>query len=233
MTLDRLLLIDDDVHLIQALAEQLERWDYNVFTETTAKGGHERVLNESFDAICLDLDLPDGDGLDICRSMRRRGFNTPVIMLTASDTDEDTIRGLGAGANDYIVKPFRFSVLLARLRAQIRQHQQHDDVTLNFGPYTFKPTDKYLANVNGQRVRLTEKESAILKHLYRKGTLVSRDELLGAVWGYSAEISTHTLETHIYRLRQKIEPSDGSRRLLITEPGGYRLDGEVRTARRA
>jgi DNA-binding response OmpR family regulator len=154
-------------------------------------------------------------------------------MLTASDTDEDTIQGLGAGANDYIAKPFRFSVLLARLRAQIRQHQQYDDVTLNFGPYMFRPADRYLADCSGQRIRLTEKESAILKHLYRKGTLVSREELLGAVWGYSAEISTHTLETHIYRLRQKIEPSDGSRRLLVTEQGGYRLDDEVRTVRRA
>lgn len=219
-----ILLVDDDIQLVQALAEQFERQNYNVTTEVTAEGGVKRAQSQPFDIICLDVDLPDGNGIDVCNSLRRSGLNTPIIILSALDTDQDTILGLGAGACDYITKPFRFSVLLARVRAQIRQHQQYDDVAIYFGPYTFRPADKYLSGVGGRRIRLTDKEVAILKHLCRSGGVVSREELMEIVWGFNSDVSTHTLETHIYRLRQKIEPSEGGRSMLITEPGGYRLD---------
>ncbi len=228
---NRLLLIDDDTHLTQALAQQLERQGHTVVTEATAICGMERALGEPFDAIILDIGLPDGDGRDVCCSLRRKGLNTPIIMLTGADSEEDTIQGLDAGANDYISKPFKFSLLLARLSAQIRHHQQYDDVTLIFGPYMFRPADKLLTDCDGRRIRLTDKEVAILKYLYRHGGVVSREELLDAVWGYGAEITTHTLETHIYRLRQKIEPSDKHAKLLTTEPGGYRLECTAGTVR--
>lgn len=220
-----ILLIDDDIHLVQVLTEQLEKHNYHVAIETTAEGGEKRARSEPFDSICLDLGLPDGSGIDVCYSLRQGGLNTPIIMLTASDSDEDTILGLEAGASDYITKPFRFSLLLARVRAQIRQHHQYDDVAINLGSYTFRPADKYLSGIDGRRIRLTDKEVAILKHLCRREGVVSREELMDIVWGFSSEISTHTLETHIYRLRQKIEPLDDGRYMLITEPGGYRLDG--------
>jgi len=220
-----ILLIDDDTNLLQVLMEQLQKQDYHVTTETTAEGGVKRAQSEPFDCICLDLDLPDGSGIDVCYNLRQGGLNTPIIMLTASDSDDATIRGLEAGASDYITKPFRFSLLLARLRAQIRQHHQYDDVAINLGAYTFRPADKYLSDIEGRRIRLTDKEVSILKHLCRKEGVVSREELMDIVWGFNSEISTHTLETHIYRLRQKIEPLDGGRQMLITEPGGYRLDG--------
>jgi len=223
----RILLVDDDVQLVQELAEQLERQHYDVTIEVTAEEGLKRAQSEPFDTICLDLGLPDGNGIDVCYSLRQSGLNTPIIMLTAFDSDQDTILGLGVGASDYITKPFRFSVLLARVRAQIRQHQQHDDVAINFGPYTFRPADKYLSGIDGRRIRLTDKEVAILKHLCRREGVVSRDELMDIVWGFNADISTHTLETHIYRLRQKIEPLEDGRCMLRTEPGGYRLDGGV------
>ena len=145
-------------------------------------------------------------------------------MLTAADADTDTIRGLESGANDYVTKPFKFQVLLARIRAQLRVHEQSEDAVYRLGPYEFRPSAKLLVDAKQKKIRLTEKEANILKYLYRAGTKsVSREELLAEVWGYNAGVTTHTLETHVYRLRQKIEPEAGSQKLLLTEPGGYRL----------
>ena len=164
------------------------------------------------------------DGREVCRLMRRNGVKSPIIMLTGQDTDADQILGLDVGANDYVTKPFRLSVLLARLRAQLRQHEQSEDAVFTIGPYTFQPANKLLVNAEEQKVRLTEKETAILKYLYRAGDkVVSRDTLLGEVWGYNAGVTTHTLETHVYRLRQKIEADPSNATILVTEPGGYRL----------
>jgi len=146
-------------------------------------------------------------------------------MLTGADTDADTILGLDAGANDYVTKPFRLGVLLARLRAQLRQHDQSEDAVLVIGPFTFRPAAKLLLETeSGKRIRLTEKEAQILKFLYRANEkVVPRDTLLNEVWGYNAGVTTHTLETHVYRLRQKIEADPSKAEILITEPGGYRL----------
>jgi DNA-binding response OmpR family regulator len=157
--------------------------------------------------------------------MRRNGVKSPIIMLTAAQTDADTILGLDSGANDYVAKPFRLSVLLARLRAQLRQHEQSEDAVFTIGPYTFRPSAKLLTHgENQKKVRLTEKETSILKYLYRSGAkVVGRDTLLGEVWGYNAGVTTHTLETHVYRLRQKIEADPSNAEILVTEPGGYRL----------
>jgi DNA-binding response OmpR family regulator len=165
------------------------------------------------------------DGRELCRLMRRQGVKAPIIMLTAADTDSDTILGLEAGANDYITKPFKLNVLLARLRAHLRQHESSEDAVFQIGPYTFKPSGKLLVvNANGKKVRLTEKEAAILKYLYRAdGQIVPRDKLLSEVWGYNANVTTHTLETHVYRLRQKIEANPAKAVILVTEGGGYKL----------
>ena len=145
-------------------------------------------------------------------------------MLTGHDSDADTILGLDAGANDYVTKPFKFSVLLARIRSHLRQFEHSEDATFPLGPYTFKPSQKILMSEDERKIRLTEKETNILKYLLRAGEAsVSRDELLHEVWGYNAGISTHTLETHIYRLRQKIEPNPSQVSLLVTSDGGYRI----------
>jgi len=132
---------------------------------------------------------------------------SPILILTAAKTEADTILGLDSGANDYVVKPFRLPVLLARLRAQLRQHEQSEDVLFTIGPYTFRPSAKLL--IHGEtkkRIRLTEKETSILKYLYRnRSNVVDRETLLAEVFGYSAGVTTHTVETHMYRLRQKIE----------------------------
>jgi len=149
----------------------------------------------------------------------------PIIMLTAAGTDADAILGLDSGANDYVTKPFRLGVLLARLRAQLRQFEQSEDATFTIGPYLFRPAAKLLLiEEKNRKIRLTEKETAILKYLYRAGdAVVGRDTLLGEVWGYNAGVTTHTLETHVYRLRQKIERDPSNAEILVTEPGGYRL----------
>jgi DNA-binding response OmpR family regulator len=222
----QILIVDDDAALRSSLAEQLELHEgFVVFQAEDGKRALNLVKEHHFEVILLDVGLPDADGRDLCRLMRRQGVKTPIIMLTAHDSDADTILGLDSGANDYIPKPFRLGVLLARLRAQLRQFELSDDATFPIGPYTFRPSAKMLSDPDSSRkIHLTEKETAILKYLYRMGDRpVTREVLLDEVWGYNAGVTTHTLETHIYRLRQKIEPEPTNARILVTEPGGYRL----------
>ncbi|MCA8909650.1 MAG: response regulator transcription factor [Rhodospirillaceae bacterium] len=222
----KVLLVDDDDDLRISLAEQLElHEEFTVDHAATAAAALDSVKAVYFDCILLDVGLPDMDGRDLCKLMRKSGVRSPVVMLTGVDSDADTILGLDSGANDYITKPFRLGVLLARIRAQLRQFEQSEDAVFTIGPYTFQPSAKLLLDkATNKKVRLTEKETAILKYLYRIGSkVVGRDTLLGEVWGYNAGVTTHTLETHVYRLRQKIESDPGNARILVTEPGGYRL----------
>ena len=222
----RVLLVEDDAALRDTLSEQLAlHMECACEEATTGRIGVEMAKQDYYDLILLDVGLPDMDGRDVCRLMRRAGVKAPVIMLTGSDSDSDTILGLESGANDYVTKPFRMNVLMARIRAHIRQHEQSEDAVFTIGPYAFQPANKILVNPQTERkIRLTEKEAAILKYMYRTGDkVVARDKLLDEVWGYNAGVTTHTLETHIYRLRQKIEPDPSNARLLVTEPGGYRL----------
>jgi DNA-binding response OmpR family regulator len=230
MPADRpILIVDDDRALRATLAEQLAVDGEFTAVEASTAGEAEDKLNAAdarFDAVILDVGLPDGDGRDLCAKLRRQGMKVPIIILTGSDEESDVVRGLDSGANDYIAKPFRLAELLARLRAQMRIFENSEDAVFSIGPYIFRPSAKLLQDMaRNRRIRLTEKEAAILKFLYRAGTRpVARQVLLNEVWGYNAAVTTHTLETHIYRLRQKIEPDPSNARLLVTEGGGYRLD---------
>ena len=224
-----ILIVDDETALRETLAEQLAVDGEFAVTEAASVAEAERLLSSKdmrFDALILDVGLPDGDGRDLCQRLRRMGLKMPIIMLTGSDEDSDVVRGLEAGANDYIAKPFRLAVLLARLRRQLSSFENSEDAVFPIGPYTFRPAAKLLEErTRNKRIRLTEKEAAILKYLYRAGKKpIARQVLLNEVWGYNAAVTTHTLETHIYRLRQKIEPDPANARLLLTETGGYRLD---------
>ncbi len=226
-----ILIVDDDSALQSMLAEQLAV--DGEFTATGAETAGEAeakigARDARFDALILDVRLPDADGRDLCARLRRNGIKVPIIMLTGSDMEADVVRGLESGANDYIAKPFRLAELLARLRAQLRSFENSEDAVFTIGPYTFRPAAKLLQDpAKNRRIRLTEKEAAILKFLYRAGSRpVLRQVLLNEVWGYNSAVTTHTLETHIYRLRQKIEPDPANARLLVTEGGGYRLDPE-------
>jgi len=223
--LKKILLVDDDADLREALADQLVLTEeFDVFEAETGAAGVEKAKTEQHDLIILDVGLPDMDGREVCRLLRKSGVKCPIVMLTGHTSDADTILGLDAGANDYVAKPFKFAVLLARVRAQLRQHEQSEDAVFAIGPYSFRPAMKLLLDEDGKKIRLTEKETNILKYLYRATDgVVGRDVLLHEVWGYNAGVTTHTLETHIYRLRQKIEPDPSNARLLVTESGGYRL----------
>jgi len=220
-----ILIVDDDDDLRESLCEQFSLHDeFSAVTAETAALGIETAKTEHIDLVILDVGLPDMDGREACKILRKGGYKSPIIMLTAQDSDADMILGLESGANDYVTKPFRFSVLLARVRAQLRQHEQSEDAVFSIGHYTFRPATKLLVDEKGSKVRLTEKETSILKYLYRAGEkVVTRDILLHEVWGYNAGVTTHTLETHIYRLRQKIERDPSNAELLLTEMGGYKL----------
>ena len=220
------LIVDDDPDLQETLADQLHlHEEFVAESAETGSSGLEKAKGTHYDAIILDVGLPDMDGREVCRLMRRNNVTCPVVMLTAAESDADAILGLDSGANDYITKPFRTGMLLARLRAQLRQHEQSEDAVFTIGPYTFQPSAKTLTDdQSGKKIRLTEKETAILKYLYRSPQrTVDRDTLLDEVWGYNAGVTTHTLETHVYRLRQKMESDPANAAILVTEPGGYRL----------
>ncbi len=221
----RLLLVDDDNDLRDTLAEQLALYnEFEVLSAGTAGEAISKAASERIDLAIIDVGLPDMDGREAVKLMRRNGFRSPILMLTAQASDADTVLGLEAGANDYVAKPFKFAVLLARVRAHLRQYEASEDAVFQIGPYTFRPGAKLLVNEKGSKLKLTEKETAILRFLYRAGQkVVSRDVLLAQVWGYNANVTTHTLETHIYRLRQKIEANPSNARILVTEPGGYKL----------
>ncbi|MCE2509551.1 MAG: response regulator transcription factor [Alphaproteobacteria bacterium] len=220
-----ILVIEDDSNLRQSLAEQLRlHEEFEVDEAGEGSEGLEIVKKGHHDLILLDVHLPDMDGREVCKLIRRSGILTPIIMLTGADSEVDTIFGLDSGANDYVTKPFKLGVLLARIRSQLRQHEQSEDAVFTIGPYRFRPSLRQL-QLDGKVIRLTDKEAAILKYLCRVGErVVSRDVLLSEVWGYNAGVTTHTLETHIYRLRQKIEQDPADAKILVTESGGYRLN---------
>jgi DNA-binding response OmpR family regulator len=224
------LIVEDDETLRNMVTEYLDETGEFVVTAAPDIEVADRILADDdahFDAIILDIGLPDGDGRDFCARLRRGGHSMPIIMLTGASEETDIVRGLDSGAVDYIAKPFRAAELLARLRAQLRVFDRSEQVVFPVGPYTFRPAKKLLHDpAKNRRIRLTDKETAVLKYLYRSEAAVNRQILMHEVWGYNSTVTTHTLETHIYRLRQKIEADPANPSLLVTEGGGYRLRPE-------
>ena len=222
----KILIVDDDPILVDTLKEQLSMHEeFDIELAMTAREGLEKARELSPDLVLLDVGLPDQDGREVCKLMRKAGLQVPVIMLTGADSEADTILGLEAGANDYVTKPFRFGILLARLRAQLRQFEQSEAANFMIAHFKFQPALKMLVDADDKKIRLTEKETNILKYLLRAGPKpVHRDVLLEEVWGYNASVTTHTLETHIYRLRLKIEADPSNAEILVTDAGGYRLN---------
>ncbi len=221
----KVLIVDDDDDLRATLAEQIGCHEDFMPSCAASAGEAEGALRaERPDLVIMSLSLPDRDGMAMVRALRADGFSSPIIMLSRDTSEDDVVMALEAGANDCVSKPFRFAVLMARMRAHLRQHDGSEDASLQVGTFVFKPSAKFLVTEKGVRLRLTEKETAILRFLYRAGPqVVSRDVLLREVWGYNSAVTTHTLETHIYRLRQKIEDDPAHARVLVTDAGGYRL----------
>ncbi|MEJ0015083.1 MAG: response regulator transcription factor [Acetobacteraceae bacterium] len=231
-----ILIIEDDETLRTILVEYLEETkEFTVATADSIDAAEKMLGNEDahYDAVILDVGLPDGDGRDYCARLRRHGHSMPIIMLTGANEETDVVRGLDSGASDYVAKPFRASELLARLHAQLRIFDRSEEAVFPVGPYTFRPAKKLLQDAaKNKRIRLTDKETAVLKFLYRSDAAVNRQILMHEVWGYNSAVTTHTLETHIYRLRQKIEADPANPSLLVTEGGGYRLRPESTPAER-
>jgi len=223
--MNKILIVDDDPELRDELTEQLSlHEEFEAVAVENGSKGMQAVKAGEIDLVIMDIGLPDIDGREAVRILRKNGFKAPIIMLTGHGTDSDTILGFDSGANDYVTKPFRFPVLLARIRAQLRQHEASENAVFAVGPYTFRPGSKLFVNPTGNKIRLTEKETSILRYLYRAGQQpVSRETLLHEVWGYNSGVTTHTVETHIYRLRQKIEKDATAPVILVTETRGYKL----------
>jgi DNA-binding response OmpR family regulator len=221
----RILLVDDDRELAAALADQLVRTgDFAPVIVHSATDALSKTDKERFEAILLDLNLPDLDGRDLCRLWRRNGIRVPIVMLTGAASDADAILSLNSGADDYVSKPFSFPVLAARLRAQLRKLASSDSATFTVGTLIFRAGARQLVAPDGRRIGLTRMETEILKLLCRsRGQVVAREDLLRAIWGEENAARQHSLETHVYRLRQKIEVEAPLRRVLVTERKGYRL----------
>ncbi len=203
----RLLIVDDDAFLRMTLRQQLECEGFNeIFEASTLLEVFEKLPDANPDLILLDVCLPDGNGVEICRKLREHGFTKPIIMLTGQNAENDIDAGLEADANDYIVKPMRMDELLARVRSQLSQYKASDTAKFSISDLSFVPAKKLLKSADDTKnVILTEKEATILKYLYWAYPAgVSKEELLTEVWGFQTGLSTHTVETHIYRLRQKI-----------------------------
>lgn len=212
-----ILLVDGDPVLRGTLAEQLAKEGYSDIIPAGSIAEARGALGQPCAFAIIDQHLPDGSGENFARELRQGGFSAPILVLA----DDDATAPEGAG--DRIAKPFRFSALLAWLNDHRRTANARGPVQI--GPYLFQPGAKLLTDADARKIRLTEKETNILTFLYAAARTVPRETLLHEVWGYNPAVTTHTLETHIYRLRRKIEENPGKAQILVTEEGGYRLTG--------
>ena len=225
-TLKKILLIESDPDLREALCEQLHCTDqFEVFSSGNDTETLQKLRVQSYDMIVMDLHPLNNDSLEACRVTYAQNVKCPILLLTERDEISSTVFGQDTRASDYIIKPFKFPILLARINVQLRMYEKSFDSSFTLGPYTFHPAMKILKTHDNNEIQLTEKETDILKFLYHTvEDVVPRDILLHEVWGYNNSVTTHTLETHIYRLRQKIERNPSVAELLVTESGGYRLE---------
>lgn len=226
--LQKILIIEDEQDMVLGLRKNLEWEGFEVIAAGDGEAGLTCALNNSHDLILLDIMLPKLSGLDVCRRLRSRGVNTPVIMLTARGQEIDKVLGLEIGADDYVTKPFSIRELLARVRAILRRASRQEaesdiyrfgDVELNFG--------RHQAQKRGRALELSAREFEMLKYFVQhRGETVTRDQLLDEVWGYDSFPLTRTVDNHIARLRQKIEENPADPRYIITvHRVGYKFLG--------
>lgn len=195
---------------------------------TATKTGEKALIKLKegfFDLLIIDSFLPDIDGRELCRRIRQENVKAPIIMLLGAEAEPDENSSLQAEPNEYITKPFRLDLLLLRIQSQLRKLEKGEDAAYSLGRYKFHPPTKSLLEPKENKIiKLTEKETSILEFLFRApNTFVGRATLLNEVWGYNSGVTTHTLETHVYRLRRKFELSPSDAQILVTESGGYRL----------
>ena len=222
----RLLIVDDDVYLRSSLRQQfLAEGFQNIFDVGSVTGLKAALKDSKPDLILLDIEMPDGNGVEICKRLRSDGFTKPIVMLTAKNAESEIIKGLEAGANEYVTKPVRMGELLTRIHTQLWQFNSLDDGQFEMADLIFVPANKMLHKIGCVQMQaLTEKETTILKFLYRTfPESATKDVLLTEIWGMQNGLTTHTLETHIYRLRKKIGRLTKAS-VVITTQNGYRLE---------
>jgi two-component system, OmpR family, alkaline phosphatase synthesis response regulator PhoP len=231
----RILVVEDDPHLAAGVAENLRAEGYEVDAVADGQRALERLAERPCGLVLLDVMLPEVDGFAVCRTMRERGDNTPVLFLTARGDPADRVRGLEAGGDDYLAKPFHLRELLLRIRAILRRWDWYrsasaaDGAVLRFGGNEIDFRAFRARSWNGAAQELTEKEAMILKILAeRPGEIVSREDLLERVWGYDVFPSTRTVDNFILRLRKRFERDPANPRHFLTVWGvGYRFMTEV------
>jgi DNA-binding response OmpR family regulator len=221
----RILVIEDDPDLRRGLALNLKAEGYAVLTAETGDDGLRQARDERPDLVLLDVMLPGMNGFDVCRELRRKGFEAPIIMLTAKAEEIDRVVGLEIGADDYVTKPFSLRELMARIRVRLRRRTPGAaSEMLRFGSAEVD-FDRHEVSRNGARVELTGKELEVLKLLSRNaGEIVTRDRLLNEVWGYETYPTSRTVDNHILRLRQKLEDDPANPRHILSIYGeGYKF----------
>ena len=222
---EKILLINNDKELGEALAFQLSFDGKYELIETDSETSAFAQINNNFcDLVIINSQSSTLKGYNFIKNLRLASYKKPIIMLISQNSNLDIPDVQNHKADEYIIKPFRYPVLLKSIETQLYKFKKSENTQYNIGNYIFKPNSKILESNKNRSIRLTEKENNILKFLYKNsGNTVSRETLLHEVWGYNSKVTTHTLETHIYRLRQKIEDDPSNACFLITEPGGYKL----------
>ena len=221
----KILLINSDKDLGEALAFQLPLGEKYQIIEINDENSALAQINNNFcDLVIINSQLSALKGYNLTKSLRLAGYKKPIIMLINQNSNLDIPNDQNHKADEYIIKPFRYLELLKLIETHLNRTKKSENTQYSIGNFVFKPNSKILESNDGSSIRLTEKENNILKFLYKNsGNIVSRETLLHEVWGYNSKVTTHTLETHIYRLRQKFEDDPSNACFLITEPGGYKL----------
>ncbi len=216
-----ILIIHPDGLPARSLAEQLTGQGFRTTSVASVSQARQWLADQTTALMLLDIAAAGGTLSAACQTLRDSAAGCPIVVLGAGRDDAAMLKA--AGANAGLAKPYRFGDLLQQLQEQLRQPAGGGELPI--GPFRLHPLARQLVDASGRRIHLTEKETAILAYLHRAGArVVPRDELLGEVWGYSSAVSTHTVETHIYRLRRKLADDFGTESLLSTGDGGYRLN---------
>ena len=220
----RVLLIEDDTAIARSLKEGLEDEAYAVDVANDGSEGYRTAAADDYDVIILDIMLPGMNGYEVCRALRNDGNKTPILMLTARDTERDIVEGLDTGADDYLAKPFSFDVLLAHIRALLRRPNEKLEEILQVGDLKLDPSSKKVTRAS-QEINLTAKEYGVLEYLMRnKGKVLSKEQIISHVWDFDADVLPNNVELFIMFLRRKIDKPFKSKLIHTVSGFGYKLE---------
>lgn len=223
----RILLVEDDTAIARSLKEGLEDEAYAVDVANDGSEGYRTAVADDYDVIILDIMLPEMNGYEVCRALRNDGDKTPILMLTARDTERDIVEGLDTGADDYLAKPFSFDVLLARIRALLRRPNEKLEEILQVGDLKLDPSSKKVMRAS-QEINLTAKEYGVLEYLMRnKGKVLSKEQIISHVWDFDADVLPNNVELFIMFLRRKIDKPFKSKLIHTVSGFGYKLEEKL------